>query len=161
LLGNDCEMINCTTAITEWRLQNQACSPGNNYIATGMDKSVGWRISEEWMSKRIIVSSHCELLLLWEAGSWGQGPYGNPEEGERLNTQTNLDVRNTTLGYGFHFQHRTSRTFTIEALRLIVDAPWYVSNTVIQRDLQIPTKKKSTTTALNVVLASAHIQMSK
>jgi hypothetical protein len=33
-----------------------------------------------------------------------------------LNTQTNLDLRNTTLGYGSHFQHRNSRTFPIESL---------------------------------------------
>jgi hypothetical protein len=32
------------------------------------------------------------------------------------NTETNLDLRNTTLGYGFHFQHRNSRTFPIESL---------------------------------------------
>jgi hypothetical protein len=32
------------------------------------------------------------------------------------NTQTNLDLRDTTLGYGFHFQHRNSRTFPIESL---------------------------------------------
>jgi hypothetical protein len=31
-------------------------------------------------------------------------------------TQTNLDLLNTTLGYGFHFQHRNSRTFPIESL---------------------------------------------
>jgi hypothetical protein len=30
------------------------------------------------------------------------------------NTQTNLDLRNATLGYGFHFQHINSRTFPIE-----------------------------------------------
>jgi hypothetical protein len=31
------------------------------------------------------------------------------------NTQTNLDLWNTTLGYGFHIQHRNSRTFAIES----------------------------------------------
>jgi hypothetical protein len=29
---------------------------------------------------------------------------------------TNLDLQNSTLGYGFHFQHRNSRTFPIENL---------------------------------------------
>jgi hypothetical protein len=29
-----------------------------------------------------------------------------------------------------------------KALRMIVDAPWYVPNTVIRRDLQIPTVKE-------------------
>jgi hypothetical protein len=32
------------------------------------------------------------------------------------NAQTNLDLRITTLGYGFHFQHRNSRMFPIESL---------------------------------------------
>jgi hypothetical protein len=31
--------------------------------------------------------------------------------------------------------------FQSKALRMIMDAPWYVSNTVIQKDLQIPTVK--------------------
>jgi hypothetical protein len=30
----------------------------------------------------------------------------------------------------------------VKALRMIVDAPWYVPNTVIRRDLQIPTVKE-------------------
>jgi hypothetical protein len=32
--------------------------------------------------------------------------------------------------------------FQSKALRMIVDAPWYVSNTVIRKDLQIPTVKE-------------------
>jgi hypothetical protein len=32
--------------------------------------------------------------------------------------------------------------FQYKALRLIVDAPWYVSNSVIRNDLQIPTVKE-------------------
>jgi hypothetical protein len=32
--------------------------------------------------------------------------------------------------------------FQSKALRMIVDAPWYVPNTVIQMDLQIPTVKE-------------------
>jgi hypothetical protein len=32
--------------------------------------------------------------------------------------------------------------FKSKALRMIVDAPWYVPNTVIRRDLQIPTVKE-------------------
>jgi hypothetical protein len=30
------------------------------------------------------------------------------------NTQTNLHLRNTTLRYGFHFQHRNSGTFPVK-----------------------------------------------
>jgi hypothetical protein len=33
-----------------------------------------------------------------------------------LDTQTNLDIRNRTLEYGFHFQHRKSRMLPIESL---------------------------------------------
>jgi hypothetical protein len=32
--------------------------------------------------------------------------------------------------------------FQLKALRMIVDAPWYVPNTVIRRDLQMPTVKE-------------------
>jgi hypothetical protein len=32
--------------------------------------------------------------------------------------------------------------FQSKALRMIADAPWYVPNTVIRRDLQIPTFKE-------------------
>jgi hypothetical protein len=32
--------------------------------------------------------------------------------------------------------------FQSKALRMIVDAPWYVPNTIIRRDLQIPTTVK-------------------
>jgi hypothetical protein len=51
--------------------------------------------------------------------------------------------------------------FQSKVLRMMVDAPWYVPNTIIRRDLQIPQqlKKKSTATALNTVLASAHAKM--
>jgi hypothetical protein len=50
--------------------------------------------------------------------------------------------------------------FQSKAFRMIVGAPWYVPNMVIQSDFQIPTvKNKSATTALNIVLASVHIQM--
>jgi hypothetical protein len=33
-------------------------------------------------------------------------------------------------------------TFQSKALRITVDAPWYVPNTVIRRDIQIPTVKE-------------------
>jgi hypothetical protein len=46
--------------------------------------------------------------------------------------------------------------FQSKALGMIVDAPWYVPNTVIRRDLQTPTATAAT--ALNTVLASAHTQ---
>jgi hypothetical protein len=52
--------------------------------------------------------------------------------------------------YDKHFTRSANSTSNIEilerfqskALRMIVDAPFYVSNTVIRRDLQIPTVKE-------------------
>jgi hypothetical protein len=48
--------------------------------------------------------------------------------------------------------------FQLKALRMIVDAPWYVMNTVVRRDApkHQQLQKKSATTALNTVPASAH-----
>jgi hypothetical protein len=43
-----------------------------------------WRVLSEWVSEwvtELLRFSRCELLL-WEAGSWGQGQFGNAEEGE-------------------------------------------------------------------------------
>jgi hypothetical protein len=60
--------------------------------------------------------------------------------------------------------------FQSKALRMMVDAPWYVPNTVIRRDLQTPTVKEEirryssqysarlTATALNTVLAWVRTQ---
>jgi hypothetical protein len=42
-------------------------------------------VSEELVDelvRELLWHSSCELLL-WEAGSWGQGQFRNPEEGER------------------------------------------------------------------------------
>jgi hypothetical protein len=55
-----------------------------------------------------------------------------------------LDLLNTTLGYGFNFQLRNSGTLPIESFAQIVEASWYVPNTVIRRDLQTPTVKVET-----------------
>jgi hypothetical protein len=40
------------------------------------------------------------------------------------------------------FKHRNPRTLQSKALRMLVDAPWYVPNTVIPRDLQTPGVKE-------------------
>jgi hypothetical protein len=53
-----------------------------------------------------------------------------------------------------------SERFESNTLRIIVDASWYVPNTVIRRDLQIQLKKKSAATALNTMPARVHNQMS-
>jgi hypothetical protein len=51
--------------------------------------------------------------------------------------------------YGIQLWHTASASntdilerFQSKALRMIVDAPWYVPNTVIRKDLQIPTVKE-------------------
>jgi hypothetical protein len=45
--------------------------------------------------------------------------------------------------------------FQSKALRMIVDASWYVPNTLIRRDLQIPSVKEATTAPITA-LASLH-----
>jgi hypothetical protein len=50
--------------------------------------------------------------------------------------------------------------FQSQALRMIVDSPWYVPNTVIRRDLQIPTVKEEIRRYSSQYSApSAHTQM--
>jgi hypothetical protein len=70
--------------------------------------------------------------------------------------------------YGIQLWGTTASTSDIEilerfqskSLRMIVDAPWYVPNTVCEGTSKYQQlKKKSVATALNTVLASAHIQM--
>jgi hypothetical protein len=48
--------------------------------------------------------------------------------------------------------------FQSNAWRMIADAPWYVPNTVIRRDFQIPTVKEEIR-SYNIVLASAHSKL--
>jgi hypothetical protein len=52
----------------------------------------------------------------------------------------------------------TLEHFQSKVLRLIVDAPWYVSNSVIRKDLQIPTAKEeiSRFSSLYAVRLRAH-----
>jgi hypothetical protein len=49
---------------------------------------------------------------------------------------------NTTRGTASTSNIEIPESFQSKALRVIVDAPWYVLNTVIRRDLQIPTVKE-------------------
>jgi hypothetical protein len=61
-----------------------------------------------------------------------------------------------TLGYGFHFQHWNSRTFPMGSLAQLGMCRIRLSEGIsTHQQLQ----KKSAATALNTVLASAHIQM--
>jgi hypothetical protein len=58
------------------------------------------------------------------------------------NTQTNLDLWNATVRYGFHLKHKILERFQSEVLRMIVDATWNVLNAIIRMDLQTPTVKE-------------------
>jgi hypothetical protein len=71
----------------------------------------------------------------------------------KLSTSSKLLVYKTTLKqiltYGIQLWGTAStcnteirERFQSKALRMIVDAPWYVPNTVIGKDLQIPTVKE-------------------
>jgi hypothetical protein len=61
---------------------------------------------------------------------------------ENYRRHCNLGLRNTALGYGFHFQHRNSRTFPIESLAHDSGRTLVRPNTVIRRNLQIPRVKE-------------------
>jgi hypothetical protein len=71
------------------------------------------------------------------------------------NTQTNLDLRNATLGYGFHFQQINSRTFPVESFAhdsgRIGTCPIQLSEG-ISKHQQL--QKKSVTTTPNTAPAS-------
>jgi hypothetical protein len=74
-------------------------------------------------------------------------------------------ILKTLWTYGIQLWGTTSNSnikilehFQSKVLRLIVDAPWYVSNSVIHKDLQIPTVKEeiSCFSSLYVVRFGAH-----
>jgi hypothetical protein len=58
------------------------------------------------------------------------------------NNQCNSDVRNPTWGTAPISNIEILERFQSKALRMAVDAPWFVLNTVIRRDLQTPTAKE-------------------
>jgi hypothetical protein len=57
------------------------------------------------------------------------------------NTETNLNIQNTTMGYGFHSNIEILECLQLNALQMTVEAPWYMLNMVIRRNLQTPTVK--------------------
>jgi hypothetical protein len=67
----------------------------------------------------------------------------------KLSTSNKLLIDKTTWTYGIQLWGTTSTSnieilerFQSKALRMMVDAPLYVPNTVIRRNLQIPTVKE-------------------
>jgi hypothetical protein len=87
----------------------------------------------------------------------------------QLSTSNNLLLYKTILkpiwtygiqlwGTAFNSNIEILERFQSKALRMIVDAPWYVPNTLIRRDLHVSTAKEEIrSTALTMVLAFAHI----
>jgi hypothetical protein len=60
----------------------------------------------------------------------------------QIHLQTHLDLQHPTLGHSIHIQHRDPRTLSIKGLRIIVDAPLYVPDNHIRRDLQMTSVKE-------------------
>jgi hypothetical protein len=74
-----------------------------------------------WLS--VMRQSVSEITLQWYSTLtkmyWLLGRKSKPSTNNKLllcNAQTNLDLRNTTLGYGFHIQQRNFGTFPVEDL---------------------------------------------
>jgi hypothetical protein len=105
--------------------------------------------------KKIGPGHSTELSPSWEPANW----VATQEFPNILSyTQTSLDLGIQLWGTASTSNIEILERFQSKALRMIVDAPRYVPNTVMWRDLQIPTvKKKSAATALNTVLASVQI----
>jgi hypothetical protein len=67
-----------------------------------------------------------------------------------LQNYTKMNTDSPLIGHGPHRKRIVEQNYSIvicnrfqsKALRMIVVAPWYVPNTVIRRDLQIPTVKE-------------------
>jgi hypothetical protein len=65
-------------------LEKTICGPGPQG-AWRQDQLIGGKppvVKQLWLRLWQRGFSCCELLV-WEADSWGQGQFGNPEEGER------------------------------------------------------------------------------
>jgi hypothetical protein len=104
LLGNDHEIkqfhSNTCTATEERCFLCYLC--GNLISRTSEESLKSWLVS--WWVSVMLWLGHCDLLLL-EAGSWGQGQFGNPEEGEcpplKISTKQQLvetlQTQNTSL----------------------------------------------------------------
>jgi hypothetical protein len=91
LLGNDREISNYATAASRQRPENS--NRGKVYSVLSaprcykQDKLVEWVCF--WLSELVrgALGFSSYELLVWEAGSWGRGRFGNPEEGERLSLE--------------------------------------------------------------------------
>jgi hypothetical protein len=105
---------------------------------------------------------HCQYSdCLWA------GQPGQQQQASHIYSNNTKTILKPIWTYGIQLWGTASTSnieilnhFESKALRMIVDAPWYVPNTVsegISKYQQL--KKKPAATALNTVIASAHIQM--
>jgi hypothetical protein len=65
-----------------------------------------------------------------------------PAPSLQIHRQTHLDLRHPTLGHSFTSNIEIPERFQSKALSIIVDAPWYVPNDHIRRDLQMTSVKE-------------------
>jgi hypothetical protein len=78
----------------------------------------------------------------WKLDLW----FHTREDFQKLICKYNFPLycsENISRYYFLHFLKFLER-FQSKTLRMIMDAPWYVPNSVIRRDLQIPTVKQET-----------------
>jgi hypothetical protein len=78
--------------------------------------------------------------MYWLLGCKSNPLYQQQTPPLQSNTQTHLDIWHSTLGHDLKFQHRNFGTFSVGSL--IVNVPWYVPNSVIRKDLRIPSVKE-------------------
>jgi hypothetical protein len=134
------------------------CADHAKYLGLHLDRKLTWHHNIFTKRKQL---GHTLTKMYWLLGC-----------SLRLSLPNKLLIYKTILKpiwtYGIQLWGTTSTSnieilerFQSKALRIIVDAPWYVPNNHIRRDHQTtsPSKQKSTATATNRALVSPHIQM--
>jgi hypothetical protein len=76
----------------------------------------------------VVYDTHQNALATWTEVKTLHKQQNSHIQGD---TQTGLDLWNTTMVYGFHFNIEILKCFQSKVLCMIVDTPWYVPNTVI------------------------------
>jgi hypothetical protein len=98
------------------------CPPGhiNNvqFPRTEEVKYLGLHLNRRLTWHKYICTKRKQLGIAFTKMYWLLGRKSKPYKQQTLHlqnyTQTNLDLRNTTLGNGIHVQHRNTRRLTVE-----------------------------------------------
>jgi hypothetical protein len=155
-MQNESQRIQVTITVQEKR--EQLPKEDVKYLRLHLDRRLTWH--KHIFAKRKKTRNHPNQNVLV-----------TPTKVKTLHKQQTSHIYKTILKpiwtYGIQLRGTASTSnieiivrFQSKALRMIVDAPWYVPNTIIRRISKYQQlKKKSAATALNIVLASAHIQM--